>query len=132
MGVSQNNGTPKSSICLIGFGTIIFTIHFGGKIPLFLEPPQKIWVTNPSLPTNTDASQPGALICSEVLGRKDRRETRRRCGFLPTFTLPETNMTSPLKMDGWNTSFLLGRPIFRCCVSFRECTLPKFTGSHSP
>ena len=34
MGVSKNNGTPKSSI-LIGF-SIIFTIHFGGKIPLFL------------------------------------------------------------------------------------------------
>ena len=29
MGVSKNNGIPKSSI-LIGFGTIIFTIHFGG------------------------------------------------------------------------------------------------------
>ena len=27
-------------------------------------------------------------------------------------TLPETN-SSPLKMDGWNTSFLLGWPIFR-------------------
>ena len=24
-------------------------------------------------------------------------------------------------MDGWNASFLLGWPIFRCCVSFREC-----------
>ena len=35
MGVSKNSGIPKSSI-LIGFGTIIFTIHFGGKIPLFL------------------------------------------------------------------------------------------------
>ena len=23
-------------------------------------------------------------------------------------------------MDGWKTSFLLGRPIFRCYVSFRE------------
>ena len=34
LGVSKNNGTPKSSI-LIGF-SIIFTIHFGGKIPLFL------------------------------------------------------------------------------------------------
>ena len=33
--------------------------------------------------------------------------------------LPETN-SSPLKMDGWNTSFLLGRPIFRGYVSFRE------------
>ena len=36
MGVSKNNGTPKSSI-LIGF-SIIFTIHFGGP-PLFLETP---------------------------------------------------------------------------------------------
>ena len=27
-------------------------------------------------------------------------------------------------MDGWNTSFLLGWPIFRCYVSFRECSLP--------
>ena len=35
MGISKNNGTPKSSI-LIGF-SIIFTIHFGGKLPLFLE-----------------------------------------------------------------------------------------------
>ena len=24
-------------------------------------------------------------------------------------------------MDGWNTSLLLGLPIFRCYVSFREC-----------
>ena len=38
------------------------------------------------------------------------------------FTLPETN-SSPLKMDGWNTSFLLGWPIFRCYVSFREGTI---------
>ena len=36
-----------------------------------------------------------------------------------TDTLPETN-SSPLKMDGWNTTFLLGRPIFRGYVSFRE------------
>ena len=35
------------------------------------------------------------------------------------FTRPETN-SSPLKMDGWKTSFLLGWPIFRCYVSFRE------------
>ncbi len=34
-------------------------------------------------------------------------------------TLPETN-SSPLKMDDWITSFLLGRPIFRGYVSFRE------------
>ena len=35
------------------------------------------------------------------------------------YTVPETN-SSHLKMDGWKTTFLLGRPIFRCYVSFRE------------
>ena len=38
---------------------------------------------------------------------------------LPITILPETNEL-PLKMDGWNTTFLLGRPIFRGYVSFRE------------
>ena len=33
MDVSENGGTPKSSI-LIGF-SIIFTIHFGGNAPIF-------------------------------------------------------------------------------------------------
>ena len=40
-------------------------------------------------------------------------------------TFPETN-SSPLQilqMDGWNTSFLLGRTIFRGYVSFREGSL---------
>ena len=37
-------------------------------------------------------------------------------------TLPETN-SSHLKMDGWNTTFHLGRPIFRGHVSFRECNI---------
>ena len=35
-------------------------------------------------------------------------------------TLRETN-TSHLKMDSWKMYFLLGIPIFRCYVSFREC-----------
>ena len=38
------------------------------------------------------------------------------CGITRT----ETN-SSHLKMDGWNTSFLLRWPIFRCYISFREC-----------
>ena len=40
-------------------------------------------------------------------------------------TLPETN-SSPLKMDGWNTSFLLGWHIFRgeLLVSERVYNLP--------
>ena len=38
-----------------------------------------------------------------------------------TNTLPKTN-SSHLKMDVWKISFLLGWPIFRCYVSFREGT----------
>ena len=34
--------------------------------------------------------------------------------------IPSLKLTYPLKMDGWNTTFLLGWPIFRCYVSFRE------------
>ena len=34
---------------------------------------------------------------------------------------PKTN-SSPLKVDGWNTTFLLGNPIFRCYVSFWDGT----------
>ena len=36
--------------------------------------------------------------------------------------LPSLKLTWHLKMDGWNTSFLLGWPIFRGYVGFRECT----------
>ena len=36
-------------------------------------------------------------------------------------------------MDGWNTTFLLGRPIFRGYVSFREGNLLYVdTSSHNP
>ena len=36
MGVSKNRGGPPKSSILIGFGTIIFTIHFGGfTTPIF-------------------------------------------------------------------------------------------------
>ena len=38
-----------------------------------------------------------------------------------SYTPPETNIKSlQLKIDGWKTSFLLGWPIFRGYVSFRE------------
>ena len=40
MGVSENSGTPKSSI-LIGFSLI--TVHFG--VPLFLETTHILWVS---------------------------------------------------------------------------------------
>ena len=36
-------------------------------------------------------------------------------------SIPSLKLTWHLKMDGWNTSFLLGWPIFRCYLSFREC-----------
>ncbi len=36
--------------------------------------------------------------------------------------LPSLKLTWHLKRDGWNTSFLLGWPIFGGYVSFRECT----------
>ena len=40
-------------------------------------------------------------------------------------TLPETNIAP--EMDGWNTNFLLGWPIFRGGnVSFREGRVPCF------
>ena len=41
-----------------------------------------------------------------------------RC--LEILNIPSWELTYPLKMDGWNTTFLLGNPIFRCYVSFRE------------
>ena len=50
---------------------------------------------------------------------------------IPGNTLPETN-SLPLKMDGWNTSLLLGWPIFRGYVSFRECTSYQPVGSDLP
>ena len=37
-------------------------------------------------------------------------------------TLDSHDNNSHLKIDGWNTSFLLGLPIFRGYVSFRECS----------
>ena len=38
----------------------------------------------------------------------------------PHQQIPSLKLTSHLKMDGWNTTFLWGRPIFRGYVSFRE------------
>ncbi len=35
-------------------------------------------------------------------------------------SIPSLKLTWPLKMDGWKMNFLLGRPIFRGYVSFRE------------
>ena len=59
MEVSKNRGGPPKSSILIGFGTIIFTIHFGGKIPLF-------WVQHPYV-----------TIPNKNLGNLGRDEKRR-------------------------------------------------------
>ena len=42
-------------------------------------------------------------------------------------TLPSLKLTWHLKMDGWNTCFLFGNPIFRCYVSFREGRVHSFS-----
>ena len=46
MNVSKNKGTPKTMDFVFGV-SIIFTIHFGGKIPLFLETPIHIYIYLP-------------------------------------------------------------------------------------
>ena len=40
-----------------------------------------------------------------------------------SYPVPSLKLTQHLEMDGWNTSFLLGSPIFRGYVSFRECNI---------
>ena len=52
----------------------------------------------------------------------------------PLYTLPETNCL-PLKMDGWNTTFLLGFGLFSgaFAVSFREgkwSDMGPYSGTH--
>ena len=56
------------------------------------------------------------------LGREDHGEKN-----ITGITLPQTN-SSHLKMDGGKTSFLLGRPVLRCYVSFREGIQWDFSG----
>ena len=47
---------------------------------------------------------------------------QRQMMVINQYIVPSLKLTAslPLKMDGWNTTFLLGRPIFRGYVSFRE------------
>ena len=40
--------------------------------------------------------------------------------------IPSLKLIWHLKMDCWNISFLLGWPIFRCYVSFRECKVSSY------
>ena len=71
MGVSKSNATPKSSICVIGFGTIIFTIHFGGtQIPLFLglETPSPYKL----MPSLLETNPPSFAQCRDQATTPDR------------------------------------------------------------
>ena len=42
----------------------------------------------------------------------------RTIEYIHVFTLPETNIAPE---EWWETTFLLGRPIFRGYVGFKEC-----------
>ena len=72
---------------------------------------------------------------SSDLSSKHLRSSRVSCNLVLSSivsTLPETN-SSPLKMDGWKTSFLLGWSIFRGYVSSRGCNhddIPIITCNH--
>ena len=86
----------------------------GAKLQIF-------WVLNQEDSPNflMDAS---AVVMELGLSMQKARRIFLQEQILGIITLPETNM--PLQTDGWNTTFLLGRPIFRGYVSFRECKLP--------
>ena len=60
----------------------------------------------------------------DILGRFLEVSQQIRSGDA-TRNSPSLKLTAicHLKMDGWNSSFLLGWPIFRGYVSFRECII---------
>ena len=58
------------------------------------------------LRSRLDATAVPSLCCAEIFTGRDSHSPK---------------LTWHPKMDGWKTTFLLGRPIFRCYVSFREC-----------
>ena len=57
--------------------------------------------------------------------KSDAKEEKKQHLPSQTPTLPKTNIAP--EMDGWNTSFLLGNPIFSGYVSFREGTICQLT-----
>ena len=118
-------------------------------VPLFLETPLSYVITAKFVCTHlpnfswstwthifslgTEGLSPRPFVPSRTLEAPERTFSRAGKALrvrpkgntspekLTWFTLPETN-SSHLKMDGCNTSFPLGWPIFGCYVSFRECT----------
>ena len=88
MDVSENSGTPKSSI-LIGF-SIIFIIHFG--VSLFLETP--IWILWMGWETN------GSSCGGRVVFYTKRRTN---------LATPRTKMARPSTLEGGQPWWPAGR-----------------------
>ena len=91
--------------------------HRNSEPPLFLSPsnytppascrmPQQLWRNI----TCWLGGVPGTLVPFEVMN----------IHALCISSLKRSQQVCPYKMDGWKITFLLGRPIFRCYVSFRE------------
>ena len=78
MAVSENSGTPKSSI-LIGF-SIIFTIHFG-VFPLFWKHPLLHWCNGlkKTKMEGRDCGREGVLPRRSTQGRRHHLHCRLRC-----------------------------------------------------
>ena len=97
VGVSKNNDTPKSFIKKIGC-SIIFTIHFGGKIPLFLvqHPCGDLNQLNPNWPKPRSSAMPNWTWSSPCLllpggtggsGTVSLPQNRNRNGFDATHVI---------------------------------------------
>ena len=102
--------------------TRLFITAFGACIPLSAGrtselPNRFVRRSVKSRPLLRKASRKASTSSAWTsLGKSSRKRPGKQKHKVP---LPETN-SSPLKMDGWNTTFLLGRPIFSGYVSFRE------------
>ena len=100
MGISKNSGTPKSSIS-IGFSIINHPFWGTRGTPIFgnthIPSPSLTWKLNMIVSRRNLVFQ-GAIFRFHVR--------------LWEGTLPETN-SSHLKMDGWNTTFLLWEAYFQ-------------------
>ena len=71
-------------------------------------------VTLTIAPSNQKANSPNFQIGASLSLLFIGKEPVKLCD------ISSLKLTWHLKMDGWNTSFLLGRPIFMGYVSFRE------------
>ena len=122
MDVSKNRGTPKSSI-LIGF-FIIFTIHFGGKIPLFLvQHPNPVHPNPPSQVIQMDFSstlQAHATVGGSLPVKWVPRIMRNLLAKMTEKTCWESGGKMMGKHFGWNDMLIIETTI-ACLDSFFLC-----------